>query len=104
MTVDAADMNRNEVEVVLGVVVDHTAGSEAGKVESADTMGYSLDYSVQALEPVRIVVVAAHIPAESDNDLPPVKPQGSSADYSPAEVDNQVVSDGAVMVIDHQGK
>ena len=30
MTVDAADMDRNEVEVVLEVVVDHIAELEVG--------------------------------------------------------------------------
>ena len=45
--VDAADMDRNEVEVVIVVVVvDHTAGSEVAKVGSVGTMGYNLDYSV----------------------------------------------------------
>ena len=42
--VDAADMDRNEVEVVLGVVVDHIAELEVWKVESVDTMGYNRDY------------------------------------------------------------
>jgi len=46
MIVDAADMDRNEVEDVIGVGVDHTAGSEVAKVESVGTMGYNLDYSV----------------------------------------------------------
>lgn len=51
------------------------------------------------------MAVSAHIPAEfdcSDIDLPLVKVQGDSADYNPAEVDNQVESVEAVMVIDHQ--
>jgi hypothetical protein len=42
MIVDAADMDRNEVVVEVGV--DHTAEVEAEKVEFADTMGYTLDY------------------------------------------------------------
>jgi len=46
MTVDAADMDRNGVEVVVGVVVDHIAELGVGQVESADTMGYNLDYLV----------------------------------------------------------
>jgi hypothetical protein len=52
------------------------------------------------------VVLVVHTPAApdfgSDIDLPLVKVQGDSADYSPAEVDNQVESVEAIMVIDHQ--
>jgi hypothetical protein len=54
---------------------------------------------------VRAVVLVVHTPAApdcSDIDLPLVKVQGDSADYSPAEVDNQVESVEAVMPIDHQ--
>jgi hypothetical protein len=86
--------------------VDRIAGVEVGKVGSVDTMGYTLDYLVLALELVRpVVVVLAHTPAEldcSDIDLLLERVQGDSADYSPAEADNQVESVEAVMVIDHQ--
>ena len=53
------------------------------------------------------MVVSDHTPADSDvgsgNDLQPVKAQGSSAGYSPAEVDNQVESVEPARVSDHQG-
>ena len=49
------------------------------------------------------MVAAVRTPAGSDNDLPPVKAQGSSGGCSPAEVDNQVESVEPVRVIDHQG-
>ena len=44
--VDVADMDRSEVEVGVGVVVDRIAGVEVEMVEFADTMGYILDYLV----------------------------------------------------------
>jgi len=50
-----------------------------------------------------MVVVAVHTPDASDNDLRPLKAQGNSADYSPAEVDNQVESVEPARVSDHQG-
>jgi hypothetical protein len=106
MIVDAAGMDRNEVVVVVGVVVDRIAEVEVGKVEFVDTMGYTLDYLVLALEMVRAVVLVVHTPAApdfgSDIDLPLVKVQGDSADCSPAEVDNQVESVEVVMVFDLQ--
>ena len=50
------------------------------------------------------MVVSVHTPAEldySDIDPPLERVQGDSADYSPAEADNQVESVEAVMVIDY---
>jgi len=50
-------------------------------------------------------VVSAHTPAEPDCsgiDLPLVRAQNDSADYSPVEVGVQVESVEAVMAIDHQ--
>ena len=52
--------------------------------------------------------MVVHTPAEpdccSDNDpLQTVKAQGTSADYNPAEADNQVEFVEVVKVIDHQG-
>jgi len=44
MIVDVADMDRSEVGVEVGAVVDRFAGVEAGMVEFADTMEYILGY------------------------------------------------------------